>query len=289
MLKSRTFLFVMKNSQAGPWTTLGGGILIFVLWQAALVLLARFVPVVTRLFTSQSDAIAASDEALGIIIILVGGFGAGALVLFAWRKLVDRASVHSLFTAERKFRWSLAVFSCLCVGALGLGLTFSSDPEATGQINARLARFSLQDWTLLSVAYGIGIIVQATFEEIFVRGWLLQHVGRFVPSAFGSVVVTSVVFSAIHVGHAGWATFVIALVFGLAFGWSAIRLNGLEAAIGAHIGNNLLGALLSGQMLHGNPPTLSLSDGLNYVVYVLGFLLVVEVWVRFFGKPSLRA
>jgi uncharacterized protein len=289
MLKSRTFLSVMKNSPAGPWTTLGGGILIFVLWRVVTASIVRSVPVVNSLFTSQSKAIAAGDEALGIVIILVGGFGAGALVLFAWRKLVDRGSIHSLFTAERKFRWPLAVFSCLCVGALGLGLTFSSDPEATGQINARLARFSIQDWAILSVAYGIGIIVQATFEEIFVRGWLLQHVGRLVPSALGSVVVTSVVFSAIHVGHAGWATFVIALVFGLAFGWSAIRLNGLEASIGAHIGNNLLGALLSGQMLHGNPPTLSLSDALNYVVYVLGFLLVVEVWVRFLEKPSLRA
>jgi hypothetical protein len=60
-------------------------------------------------------------------------------------------------------------------------------------------------------------------------------------------------------------------------------LNGLEAAIGAHIGNNLVAALLGGGMITGNQANMSPTELLSYAIYILGFLLLVELGARAFA------
>jgi uncharacterized protein len=286
MTEPLKFLTLMQGNRAKVWTTLGGGILIFIIWQAGIVTVALTVPLVRAIVSNQGQTLTASDEALGMFALLAGGFGPGFLALLAWRKLMEHRGVRSVFTGAARIRWPLLLTSFALVGGLGLGLTLGLDPRGADDIATRAARFSSSDWLLLTVVYGIGIAIQATFEEVYVRGWLLQHVARFVPNAIGVVVVTALVFMVIHVGHPGWATYVAALLFGLAFGYSALRLNGLEAAIGAHVANNLTGALLSGAMVTGNAATMSTSDFALYAAYVLGFLVFVEVWARFLGKPS---
>ena len=279
------FLDTMKANRAGVWTTLLGGILIFVIWQMSLVLVALYVPVVQKVLLGRGT-IAPQDEALGVGLLLLAGFGPAFGVMILWRRLMERRPILTLLTARPKFRWALALTSAVVVGVMGLGLTLAFDPDSVVQIQGRLARFSVQDWLTLGFAYGLGICVQASFEEVYVRGWLLQHLSRLIPSAIGAIVATAILFSALHYGHPGWATYVAALVFGLAYGWSVWRLNGLEAAIGAHVSNNLIGALLTGQMLSGNPPVMDQAQILLYALYVLGFLLFVEVWARVVEKPS---
>jgi uncharacterized protein len=286
MPKPLKFIALMKTNRAGLWTTLGGGFLIFVIWQFALLLIMMNIPAVAQAVLAKGNGISALDEGQAMFILLVGGFGPPYLVLFAWRKLMERRSIASLFHANRRFRWGLLWASFWLVGLLGLALMAVFTPEDMGEVSSRLNRFSLAEWAILTSFYSVGIVIQASFEEVFIRGWLLQHVNRFVPHALGAVVVTALIFSAIHFGHPGYATYVAALLFGLAYGWSVIRLNGLEAAIGAHIANNMVGALLAGQMLSGNAPTMDTRDVLLYAAYVLGFLLFVEVWARFLAKPS---
>jgi uncharacterized protein len=286
MAEPLKFASLMKSNRAGLWTTLGGGILIFVVWQLALMYIAGNVALVRFALLAEGKGITALQEGQAIFILLIGGFATPFLVLIAWRKLMERRGVSSLFVANRRFRWGLMWASFLYVGCLAIGLPALIPLDDTSDTAARLARFSINDWAILTGFYVIAIGVQATFEEVFVRGWLLQHVNRFVPSAFGAVVATALIFTAIHWGHPGWATYVAALVFGLAYGWSVLRLNGLEAAIGAHVSNNLVGALLGGQMLSGNAPTMGGADFVFYAVYVLGFLLFVELWARFLEKPS---
>jgi uncharacterized protein len=226
MAEPLKFLTLMHANRAKVWTTIGGGILIFIIWQAGIVTVALNVPLVRAIVSKQVETLSAIDEALGMFALLAGGFGPGFLALLAWRKLMERRGVKSVFTGAARIRWPLLLTSFALVGGLGLGLTLGLDPKGSGDIAARVTRFTPREWLLLTVAYGIGIAIQATFEEVYVRGWLLQHVARFVPNAIGVVVVTALVFMVIHIGHPGWATYVAALLFGLAFGWSAIRLNG---------------------------------------------------------------
>jgi uncharacterized protein len=280
------FLDLMKGNRAKLWSSLGGGVLIFVVWQLALVLVALNFAPARDLLMSKGEVLSSSQEAIGIIILLLGGFGPAFVVVLAWRKVMERRAFVSLFTGVPRFRWVLLFASAFAVCALALTLTFVFDRDSVGQINDRLARFSVRDWLILLAAYGVGITVQASFEEVYVRGWLLQHIARFMPNAFAAIVTTAIIFSALHFGHPGYATYVAALIFGLAYGWSALRLNGLEAAMGAHIANNLVGALLTGQMVSGNPPTMDGAQVVLYAAYVLGFLGFVEVWARLVEKPS---
>ena len=282
---TKTFFNLMKGNRARIWTTLGGGVLIFVIWQLALVLVTLFVPAIHSMLLTH-EAVGAREEAFGISILLLAGFGPAFIVLILWRKLMERRSARSLITSKPHIRWPLVLVGALVVGVLGLGLTFAFDPDSVAQVKERANRFTAVDWMMLSLAYGVGIGVQASFEEVYFRGWLLQHISRFMPSALGAILATSLVFSLAHIGHPGWATYVVTFVLGGAYGWSAWRLQGLEAAMGAHIGNNMVGALLTGQMITGNSPTMDLPQAGVYAVYVLGFLLFVEVWARFFEKPS---
>lgn len=287
MLETPAFASIMKGNRAGLWATLLGAVLIFVCWQAPLILLALYLPDAIAFLGLRAGFETANEEALTMLTFLLMGFGPGFCVLLAWRKFMEKRAISTLFTAHAHFRWRYMAVACGFMILFGLGLTFGLDKQGSADIMVRVRKFELGDWVVLTLAYGVGITIQATFEEVLVRGWMLQHIARVIPNILGALITTSVTFSVLHIGHAGWATYFATLIFGLAFGWSAIRLNGLEAAIGAHIGNNLLAALFAGQMISGNPTTMNLSEMAMFGIYVLGFLGLVEGFARLDAKLSL--
>ncbi len=283
------FLNAMANNRAKLLATLGGGLLIFLIWQFSLILVGRYVGPVTVVLIAKADNIAPDREALGVFLLLILGFSPAFLVMLAWRRIMERRAVLSLFTASRRFRWSITLSAIVFVTCLGLGLTTAFDAAGKSNIAARFLRLSFGDWSILFCGYGVGIAIQATFEEVFLRGWLAQHLSRFLLHSASCVVVSAMIFSVLHAGASGWATYAVALVSGLAFGWSTLRLNGLEAAIGAHIGNNLVAALFGGGMIRGNNPTMTMAEIVIYFCYILGFLLFVELWARAFPAGTSRA
>jgi uncharacterized protein len=280
---SVTFIGLMKNNRAKLLGTLGGGLLIFVVWQFSLIWVAQSVAPVTDLLLAKSDSLAARPEALGVFLFLTIGFGPALIVLLLWRKIMERRPTLTLFSGASRFRWLFGCAFLTGMGALAIALTFCFDASGVASIKARLLRFSALEWCILTGAYAIGIGIQATFEEVFVRGWLLQHLSRFVRHPANCVLLSALIFAALHLGSPGWATYAAAFVSGLAFGWSVFRLNGLEAAIGAHIGNNLVAALLGGGMITGNQANMSPTELLSYAIYILGFLLLVELGARAFA------
>lgn len=276
---AQPFFTLMLANRARFWKTIFGAVLIVLVWQQSFVVLVS-------LATMPTSTVLAHHEAWFVTTRLLAGFAPALMLILLWRRVVEGLATKTLVTAMAFFRWRLAIVSGLVVGSFGLALTLIFDPHSTAAIKDRVARFSATDWLLLTGAYGFGILVQASFEEVLVRGWLLQHVRRFIPNALGVILITSVLFAAVHFRHHGWATYLVTFTFGLAFGWSVWRLNGLEAAIGAHVGNNLVGALLAGQMMTGNPTAMDSTQFIQLGAYVLGFLLFIEVWVRFFENPS---
>jgi uncharacterized protein len=255
-----------------------------------IVLLVKFVkvhvPFVRDILFHEGLPVAPWREAVGTLIALVCSFAPAIFALLLWRKHVESAPILTLFSASPQFRWRLALVSAAFTGGLGICVAFFFDPDMTRAIGERARRFSAQDWSLLASSYAIGVGLQATFEEVFFRGWLSQHVNRFMPNTAVTIFTTSCLFCAMHWGNPGLATYPVAFVFGLAFGYSAYRLNGLEAAIGAHTANNVVFALLGGAMLTGNRATFTQADIVLYAIYLGGFLLFVEIWARFFDEPS---
>ena len=280
------FLQVMRGNRSKTWRTIAGGVGIFLVWQLSIVILALFYEPLRIMILIKDAEFSALDEAQGAFALMVGGFAPAFLVLVAWRKLVEREPIKTLFTGASKFRWPLATSAAFAVVVLSYVTSAAFDQESMGPFEARMAQFSPSDWLLLAAVYLAGTFVQSTFEEVYIRGWLLQHVQRFIALGLVAVLVTAVIFSILHIGHPGWATYVVTFFMGSAFGYSAWRLNGLEAAIGGHIANNFMSALLLGTIVGGNPAEMELMQGFAYALYLLGFLGFVEAWARFGPSPA---
>lgn len=280
------FLQVMRGNRSRTWRTIAGGVGIFLVWQIGIAILVSYYEPLQKMLLTKDPMFAASDEAKGTLALMVGGFAPAFLVLMAWRKYVERAPIRTLFTGAPRFRWPLAIAAAFAVVVLSYATSAAFDQESMGPFEARLARFTTNDWLTLIAVYTVGVLVQSTFEEVFVRGWLLQQLSRFIANGIVAVLVTSTIFSILHFGHGGWATLVVTFVMGFAFGYSAWRLNGLEAAIGGHIANNFMSALLLGTIVSGNPAEMDLLEGLAYALYLLGFLGFVEAWARFGPSPA---
>ena len=103
--------------------------------------------------------------------------------------------------------------------------------------------------------------IQAAAEEIFFRGYLFQAVGSLGRSgdaqssgsrgAFSSpwfaIIVSAFVFAAFHgLGQQNPALFFDRFAFGVVAGVLVVRTGGLEAAIAAHVMNNIMAWVLAG-------------------------------------------
>lgn len=80
--------------------------------------------------------------------------------------------------------------------------------------------------------------LQAAAEEFFFRGYLLQAIGSATGRSWLGVAGSALLFAVMH-GVQNPALFAHRLVFGLVAGGLVVVTGGLEAAIGAHIVNNI--------------------------------------------------
>lgn len=164
-----------------------------------------------------------------------------ALVLF-----VHRFHPRWLSSVQPGFRWRFALVSMLA-GFVVIGGVWA------------LARIG-QSWTVQPEpalwGYVVAIVLtsplQAAAEEFFFRGYLLQAIHTTAPQGpwFG-VGASAVIFALMH-GTQDLPAFLYRLVFGVLAGWLVVRTGGLEAAIGAHVANNVIAfgwAALSGTMV----------------------------------------
>ena len=123
--------------------------------------------------------------------------------------------------------------------------------------------------------------LQAIAEEVFFRGYLLQAIGSATGKAWMGIVGTALLFALFH-STQNPALFVHRFAFGLISGWLVLRTGGLEAAIAAHIVNNLF-AFGYGLFTGGMAATKAVSEitWANAGFDVAGFALfaVVAVWL----------
>lgn len=93
-------------------------------------------------------------------------------------------------------------------------------------------------WVIFAAVLVFTSPLQAVAEEVFFRGYLLQAIGSAASRAWVGIVGSAVVFALFH-GVQNPALFTNRLAFGLLAGWLVWKTGGLEAAIAAHIMNNL--------------------------------------------------
>lgn len=181
----------------------------------------------------------AFEEPAGMI---AANLGIATLIPICWvlMAIVHQVKPRWLSSVQPRLRWR---YLLICAGiafvvlnavtliplALGTSVTVAVQPGF---------------WAFLVV-----IIVTAPFqaaaEEYFFRGYLMQSLGSLVAQPWFGVVVSAVLFAFMH-GVQNPALFLNRLGFGLLAAILVWRTGGLEAAIGAHVVNNVCAYVIAG-------------------------------------------
>lgn len=224
------------------------------------------------------------------IYVLQLGIGLGAMglaVLLAARYVFGRP-IATWLTAAPRFRWRLllvgAALTVVGVGVLMVADLVLNPHEFQMPIFDPGAGLGLKAFYALAVV--AGLLVAATAEEAVFRGYLLQQTAAFTRNVWVLIVVNAAAFALAHLEFDPGAMAARALA-GAAFAWAALRLGGLEFAIGAHVATNLMIAFFQAPMLPDDPEvTGGLDETLIEVLLAFYMVAVVELVRR---SPRLMA
>lgn len=206
---------------------------------------------VMYLFTSKEDMDAAYEMMksipgnISLVINLLPFVFLIGLLFVLVRYLHDR-SILSLTTSRKKVDWKRILFSfslVVTITIVSFTVSYFLDPN---QIELQF------NPTKFAILFLISIILfpfQIGLEEYLFRGYFMQYIGVMVKNRWFPLILTSVLFGVAHssnpeVAELGFITMIFYIGTGLLFGIMTLMDDGLELALGFHLGNNLLAALL---------------------------------------------
>lgn len=168
------------------------------------------------------------------------GFAAALAVFLLVASRIYGRPVLSFLTAASAFRWRAVASGFLVAAPLILaiiGLEVLRNPPTQ---TAPLLR---DEATGARLAYAAGAVVflflAAFAEEVIFRGWALQQVRAFTRRLWVVLFVPGVLFSLAH-GDPNLDAILVRAAMGVAWGWIALRTDGVEFTTGAHLANNLM-------------------------------------------------
>jgi membrane protease YdiL (CAAX protease family) len=225
------------------------------------------------------------------------------LFLYIGVRFINERKFMSIVNTNSNFSWRRVLKGAgIWFGLLTLGLVISLILNPTN-LNVTFNPQTFLIWLIISLAV---FPIQASFEELFFRGYLMQaigririkrlHVGLLAKKPVIPLITTSIIFALLHYtnGSNTMSSVDIVLqvfIIGLTLGIITLGENRLETAMGVHIANNIFVALIinSSSGGFGNVPSLLtdtstpnlLLDFPIFVLYALLLLLII-----FWGKKE---
>ncbi len=169
------------------------------------------------------------------------------LLLFILVRYVHQRSILSLTTARPKVDYKRILFSFLMVCTFTLVTFFIGYSIDSSEL---VFQFDAKKFAILFLISIILFPFQISLEEYLFRGYLMQHIGVMVKNKWFPLILTSILFGIAHaanpeVGAVGfWKMMIFYVGTGLLLGIMTLMDDGLELALGFHLGNNLLASLL---------------------------------------------
>ena len=212
--------------------------------------------------------------------LMLASFGVGLIVLWLGVKHIHQRDPLTLISGSA-VRWGRILASA----GLWIGLSVLVE-LATYLIIPNYYRLSFKfaDWWP-SLLIGLVLIpIQTSFEELFIRGYLMQGVGSW--NLWAGVVGSSVFFGLLHsandevaaVGFATAMTYYIGV--GFFFALLAVFDKTLELPLGIHAANNFYAFVLVGYPSSSLPsPTIWETTTLNFPLMMAQWLVVVLLYV----------
>lgn len=168
-------------------------------------------------------------------------------LLFILVKFVHQRSLLSLTTSRPKVDYKRILFSFLMITiytVVSFLIMYSID--STGIV----FQFDPVKFSILFIVSILLFPFQIGLEEYLFRGYFMQHIGVLVKNKWFPLIFTSVLFGLAHsanpeVGAIGfWEMMIFYVGTGLLLGIMTLMDEGLELALGFHLGNNLIASLL---------------------------------------------
>ncbi len=204
-----------------------------------------FLPKEAVAVNNQLDYFAHLDTNLTLFLLLIPSFIAffGFLMVLQY---IHKQSLVSVTTIRAKIDLSRIRFGFLYWGALSLaifGISLLLSPEDY------LWNFEWQPFLIMFVIACLFIPFQSALEEWIFRGYLMQGFANLTKSRLLSLLLTSVIFGSLHIlnpeiDKLGYGLLAYYIGTGLFFGIISLMDEGIELAIGFHVANNLITALL---------------------------------------------
>lgn len=200
------------------------------------------------------------------------------------QRLVHRRTL-TLLTSTTTFRWPL-VWQSMAIW-LGLGVIFTVI-ESLLYPGRYVWTFDFSQWILIAPLVLLLIPIQATGEELFFRGYLMQAFARVWAHPVFLVLLSGVAFMAPHLANPEMSKALggeipMALNYflvGVGTAVLSLRDNGIERAIGMHVINNLYAGIAVGYAgsVLGTPTIVQtnvIDAWLGVVTIIIGFVVLI--------------
>lgn len=238
-----------------------------------------------RLMTAlgQGQAPAGLTQVSFVLALVAATNGGMALAFVGVAALLHHRRLLSYFSAAPRFRWRLTLLGlALFVAVIGPMVLVSAalDPKAAGAPILAISP-GLSGRLTYAVMVVVLFLVAAAAEELVFRGWLAKIVGAWFPDPRVVLVLSGLLFSAIHFDP-NLDAFLMRLAMGVGLAWMTLRLGGIEFAVGAHAANNILILLFVQPMaLKPEPPHAFPPETLVIAPLMLaGYVALAEIVAR---------
>lgn len=232
------------------WRYAVGLLIIFIGWQfvgagpLVLILLAKAVE--TGDYPTDVASIANLLGSNLFFFLALLTFVVGFLALYLTVKYLHKQSFRSLSTSRKSIDWKRVFFTFFLwalISVVFIGLDIIISPEDY------VYNFQPGPFLILLLIALILIPIQTSFEEYFMRGYLMQGLGIAAKNRWVPLLGTSVFFGLLHifnpeVAKIGYGVMVFYIGTGLFLGILTLMDEGLELALGFHAANNLTAAIL---------------------------------------------
>jgi membrane protease YdiL (CAAX protease family) len=224
-----------------------------------------------------------------LLLVLVGiSYGIYSLLFYLCIRFIHKKKFISLINTGNNIKWIRIAKGALLW--LGIMTIFTILPmffqEGSFSFN-----FNPGPFIVLLVLSVLIFPIQASFEEIFFRGYLMQAFGLFSKKPIVPLMITSIIFAVVHFLNGSsliisLSIVISALILGLMLGIIALGENGLETAIGAHIANNIYVAVFlnsSDSGLGGLPSLITTQStdplsGIPLLIIMAVLMLIIIFW-----------
>lgn len=225
-----------------------------------------------------------------LLIVLITGvtYALSFFLFYLLVRFLHHKNFKILINYGVGFRWGMFLKGALIWFVI---LSLLSLPDFILNPGAYQVSLNSEAFYWLLVLSVLAFPVQASFEEILFRGYLMQGVSLISEKPIIPLLVTSTLFGLVHFFNGAnldqsisivISTFIIGLMLGII----ALADNGLETAMGVHIVNNLFVALIFNSADSGLPglpslitaPASSPYTGLPFLVLAAALMLIASYW-----------